>query len=111
MQASRDTMRLPGAGITAGGSRTGCGRHTIMAVALTPGQPSAAAEDKPRVIVAPVAFGDKIFRGILRSAGLTVFALTGLILVFLIFRATSALQAAGFRIFTTSTWFISTNQF
>ena len=82
-----------------------------MAVALTPGQSPAAADDKPRVIVAPVAFGDKIFRGTLRSAGLTVFLLTGLILVFLVFRATSALRAAGVGFFTTSTWFISTNQF
>jgi phosphate transport system permease protein len=82
-----------------------------MAVALTPGQPSAAAEDRPRDIVAPVALGDKIFRGILRSAGLTVFLITGLILIFLIFRAASALHAAGFGFFTTSTWFIGTNQF
>ena len=82
-----------------------------MAVALTPGQPQAAAEDKPRVIVAPVAFSDKIFRGVLRSAGLAVFVITGLILVFLIFRATTALRAMGFGFFTTSTWFISTNQF
>ena len=82
-----------------------------MAVALTPGQPPAATEDKPRVIVAPVALSDKIFRGILRAAGFTVFLITGLILVFLIFRAASALRAAGLGFFTTSTWFISTNQF
>jgi phosphate transport system permease protein len=82
-----------------------------MAVELTPGQPPAATEDRPRDIVAPVAFGDKIFRGILRSAGLTVFLITGLILVFLIIRATTALQAVGLGFFTTSTWFIGTNQF
>jgi phosphate transport system permease protein len=82
-----------------------------MAVALTPGQPSAASEDRPRVIVAPVALGDKIFRGILRGAGLTVLVITGLILIFLIVRSTTAFQAMGFRFFTTSSWFISTNQF
>ena len=82
-----------------------------MAVALAPGQRPAADEDRPRVIVAPVALSDKIFRGILRTAGFTVFLITGLILVFLIFRAASALRAAGFSFFTTSTWFISTNQF
>jgi phosphate transport system permease protein len=75
-----------------------------MAVALTPGQQPAVAEDKPRAIVAPVAFGDKVFRGVLRSAGLAVFLITGLILVFLIFRATTALRAMGFGFFTTSTW-------
>ena len=82
-----------------------------MAVALTPGQPSAASEDRPRVIVAPVALGDKIFRGILRGAGLTVLVITGLILIFLIVRSTTAFQAMGFRFFTTSSWFISTSQF
>jgi phosphate transport system permease protein len=82
-----------------------------MAVALTPGQPPPATEDRPRDIVAPVALGDKIFRGILRSAGLTVFLITGLILIFLIIRATTALQAVGLGFFTTSTWFIGTNQF
>src|SRR5438477_3328043 len=92
-------------------SRIGCGRHTIMAVALTPGPPSAASEDRPRTIVAPVSAGDQIFRGILRGAGFTVFLITGLILVFLIIRSVSALHAVGFRFFTTSTWFISTNQF
>jgi len=82
-----------------------------MAVALTPGQPPAASEDRPRAIIAPVALGDKIFRGILRSASLAVLVITGLILIFLIFRSVSALQAVGFGFFTTSTWFIGTNQF
>jgi phosphate transport system permease protein len=82
-----------------------------MAVALTPGQPSAGTEDRPRPIVAPVALGDKVFRGILRAAGLTVLLITGLILIFLIFRSASALRAVGFGFFTTSTWFIGTNQF
>ncbi len=82
-----------------------------MAVALTPGQPSSASEDRPRTIVAPVAFGDMVFRGILRAAGLAVLLITALILVFLIFRSVSALKAVGLGFFTTSTWFIGTNQF
>jgi len=82
-----------------------------MAVALTPGQPSAPSEDRPRPIVAPVAFGDKIFRGILRAAALSVLVITVLILVFLIFRSVSALREVGLGFFTTSTWFIGTNQF
>jgi phosphate transport system permease protein len=82
-----------------------------MAVALTPGQSPASTEDSPRVIVAPVALGDMIFRGILRAAGFAVLLITGLILVFLIFRSTSAFRAVGFGFFTTSTWFIGTNQF
>ena len=82
-----------------------------MAVALTPGQPPAASEDRPRAIIAPVALGDKIFRGILRLASLAVLVITALILIFLIFRSVSALRAVGFGFFTTSTWFIGTNQF
>jgi phosphate transport system permease protein len=82
-----------------------------MAVALTPGQPSGPSEDRPRPIVAPVAFGDKIFRGILRAAALSVLVITVLILVFLIFRSVSALREVGLGFFTTSTWFIGTNQF
>jgi len=82
-----------------------------MAVVLTPGQPSAASQDRPRRIVAPAALNDKIFRGILRGAGITVLVITALILAFLIFRSISALRAAGFGFFTTSTWFIGTNQF
>jgi len=82
-----------------------------MAVALTPGQPSSASEDRPRTIVAPVVFSDMVFRGILRAAGLAVLLITALILVFLIFRSVSALKAVGLGFFTTSTWFIGTNQF
>jgi phosphate transport system permease protein len=82
-----------------------------MAVALTPGPPSAASEDEPRTIVASVSLGDRIFRNILRAAGLTVFVITGLILIFLVLRSLTAFRAVGFRFFTTQSWFISTNQF
>jgi phosphate transport system permease protein len=82
-----------------------------MAVALTPGPPSAPSDDRPRTIVAPVPLGDKIFRTILRIAGLTVLLITGLILIFLLLRSLSALRAVGFSFFTTSSWYLSTDQF
>jgi phosphate transport system permease protein len=82
-----------------------------MAVALTPGPPSAPSDDRPRTIVNSVSHGDRIFRFAMRAAGLAVLLITGLILVFLVLRSLTALRAVGFRFFTTSTWFINTNQF
>jgi phosphate transport system permease protein len=82
-----------------------------MAVALTPGPPSAPSDDRPRAIVASVPMGDRIFRTVLRAAGLAVLAITGLILVFLVLRSLTAFQDVGFRFFTTQSWFLSTNQF
>ena len=38
----------------------------------------AVPEDAPRVIVAQPSTGDKIFRGILRASGWSVFVITGL---------------------------------
>jgi phosphate transport system permease protein len=82
-----------------------------MAVAVTPGQPPAASDDRPRTIVTPVSASDKIFRGVLRGAGIAVLFITGLILIFLVLRSLTAFQHMGFRFFTTQSWFISTNQF
>jgi phosphate transport system permease protein len=82
-----------------------------MAVALTPGPPSAPSDDRPRTIVNSVSHGDRIFRLVMRAAGLAVLLITGLILVFLVLRSLTALRAVGFGFFTTSTWFINTNQF
>jgi phosphate transport system permease protein len=82
-----------------------------MAVALTPGPSSAPSDDRPRKIVAPVSPGDKIFRAVLRTAGLTVLFITGAILAFLVLRSLTAFGAVGFRFFTTSSWFLETNQF
>ena len=82
-----------------------------MAVALTPGPMSAPSDDQPRAIVGSVSRGDRIFRFIMRAAGLAVLLITGLILVFLVLRSLTAFRAVGFHFFTTSTWFISTNQF
>ena len=84
-----------------------------MAVALTPPSPMAAEdEDVPRVIVAKPASSDRIFRGILRGAGIAVLLITLLILVFLIVRSLSAFQRAGLGFFTTASFFPETsNQF
>jgi len=73
--------------------------------------PAPAEDDKPRAIVSRVAAGDRVFRGILRAGGLTVLVITAGILAFLLLRAIPAFRAEGLRFFTTSTWFISTNQF
>ena len=60
-----------------------------------------AADDTPRTIVARPSTGDKIFRGILRASGWSVFVITGLILVFLILRAAKAFKFMGFAFLTT----------
>ena len=85
-----------------------------MAVALTPGSPHTlpVEEDVPRRIVAKSSNSDKVFRGILRGAGLVVLLITVLILVFLILRSFSAIKRAGFGFFTTQNFFPETsNQF
>ena len=63
-------------------------------------------EDTPRTIVARPSTGDKIFRGILRAAGWSVFVITGLILAFLIIRAAKAFKFMGFDFLTTQSWLI-----
>ena len=74
-----------------------------MAIALTPASPDADPnEDVPRVIVAKPSGSDLIFRGILRSAGIVVLLITGLILVFLMLRSLGALQRAGLGFFSTA---------
>jgi len=64
----------------------------------------AIPDDVPRAIVAQPSTGDKIFRGILRASGWSVFVITGLILVFLILRAAKAFHFMGFGFLTTSAW-------
>jgi phosphate transport system permease protein len=65
---------------------------------------ASAPEDIPRTIVAQPSTGDKIFRGILRASGWSVFVITGLILLFLILRAAKAFRFMGLRFLTTSAW-------
>ena len=66
--------------------------------------PHAIDEDTPRTIVARPSAGDKIFRAILRASGWSVFVITGMILVFLILRASKAFGFMGFRFLTTQNW-------
>lgn len=63
--------------------------------------PFAVGDDSPRTIVARASAADRIYRGVLRAAGITVLAITGLILAFLILQAWPALRAEGFRLLTT----------
>lgn len=67
--------------------------------------------DVPRVIDSPRAPADRAFRGVLRGAGSAVLIITGLIALFLILRAASALKKAGFSFFTTKTWIPAANRF
>ena len=81
-----------------------------MAVALTPDSPRAAVvDDVPRHIVSKASSGDRVFRGILRGAGIVVLLITGLILIFLIARSSSAFQRAGSGFFTTASFFPETS--
>jgi phosphate transport system permease protein len=84
-----------------------------MAVALTPDSPHMLPDaDAPRVIVAKPSSSDRVFRGILRGAGITVLAVTVLILVFLVLRSLSAFRRAGLGFFTTQAFLPETsNQF
>jgi phosphate transport system permease protein len=77
----------------------------------SPGDDVTREDDAPRMIVAPVAAGDKVFRGVLRGAGIAVLLITVLILAFLLARSLSALKDVGLAFFSTRSWFIGTNQF
>ncbi len=74
-------------------------------------RPASADGDRPRHIVTRVSPADRVFRGILRGAGLAVLVITASILAFLVLRSVTAFRAVGLGFFTTSSWFISTNQF
>jgi phosphate transport system permease protein len=69
-----------------------------------------ADNDTPRTIVARPSAGDKIFRAILRASGWSVFVITGMILLFLILRASKAFSFMGFRFLTTQNWIIYNSQ-
>jgi phosphate transport system permease protein len=67
--------------------------------------------DVPRPITSPQSAGDRTLRLVLRSGGIGVLAITGLIAVFLLIRAGSALHRAGLSFFTTETWIPASNKF
>src|SRR5215467_5027571 len=73
--------------------------------------PAFTDDDRPRAIVVRVSPGDRVFRGVLRGAGIVVLIMTAGILVFLALQSVPAFKAVGLRFFTTQSWFISTNQF
>ncbi len=69
-----------------------------MAVVLTSGSASAPSDptgDMPRPIVLSVSRGDRIFRGMLRAAGITVLTIIVLILLFLVLQSLNAFRRAG----------------
>jgi phosphate transport system permease protein len=70
-----------------------------------------APPDIPRAIIAKPSVGDRIFRGILRAAGLSVFVITGLVLVFLILRSSQTFKARGWSFFTTQAWYTTSSHF
>ncbi|MFE2107792.1 phosphate ABC transporter permease subunit PstC [Kitasatospora sp. NPDC059463] len=76
--------------------------------AETPGQPDP---DVPRTITAPSTPGDRVFRGLLRAAGLSVFAIMGLIAFFLILRGADALRVVGFSFFSEKKWLTQAHDF
>jgi phosphate transport system permease protein len=67
--------------------------------------------DTPLVIRARVETADRLFRALLRSGGLAVFVITGLIAFFLIYQSWSSFEAAGWRFLTTSPWVPATGRF
>jgi phosphate transport system permease protein len=78
---------------------------------LGPGPEQAEPADVPRVITVRVSGADRLFRGVLRSGGLAVFAITGLIGAFLLIKAWSSYHQAGWSFFTDGTWLVAENKF
>jgi phosphate transport system permease protein len=69
------------------------------------------APDTPRRIVSRVSASDKVFRAVVRAAGLAVLVITAMILTFLLTRALSAFRAVGFSFFTTQVFNVDSNDF
>ncbi|WP_323746197.1 phosphate ABC transporter permease subunit PstC [Catenulispora pinisilvae] len=71
-----------------------------------PGPAAAPAPggDTPIKIIPGVSRGDRIFRVLFRSAGLSVFAIMGLIALFLIIRGAQALRITGWSFLTEQRW-------
>ncbi|MEY9943625.1 phosphate ABC transporter permease subunit PstC [Kitasatospora sp. GAS1066B] len=67
--------------------------------------------DRPRTITAPATRGDLVFRGVLRLAGYSVFAIMGMIAFFLLVRGTDAFRATGWSFLTTQAWHPSAHVF
>jgi phosphate transport system permease protein len=82
------------------------GRQKLMAVIVTSepssAQPGPPENDRPRAIVVRTSGADRVFRTVLRAAGIMVLLITGMILLFLLLRSLGAFERAGFHFFTTS---------
>jgi phosphate transport system permease protein len=68
-------------------------------------------EDVPRVISTRLTGADRVFRALLRSGGLAVFAITGLIGVFLIVKAWSTYSRVGWSFLVASNWRVGATRF
>lgn len=64
----------------------------------------AVDSQKPRQLKYVWDFQDRIFRGVMRSAGSSVLVIMGLVGLFLTLRASEALGSVGFSFFTTQAW-------
>jgi phosphate transport system permease protein len=82
-----------------------------MAIAVTSARPAPAEDDTPRAIVSRGSRSDVVFRNALRIAGLSSFVITGMILIFLIYRSLWAFRADGFSFLTKQSWVFTGNQF
>jgi phosphate transport system permease protein len=82
-----------------------------MAVTLTSAQSVSDDDDVPRTIVSRPSTADRVFRIILRAAGLSSFVITGMILIFLIIRSSWAFRRDGLSFFTTQNWIIAGREF
>ncbi|MBS2532066.1 phosphate ABC transporter permease subunit PstC [Catenulispora sp. NF23] len=76
-----------------------------------PGAAPAPADDTPMKIIPGVSRGDRVFRIAFRGAGLSVFAIMGLIALFLITRGAQALHATGWSFLTEQRWQTATHRF
>jgi phosphate transport system permease protein len=83
---------------------------SALPVTLPPPDPGPDP-DRPRKLSAPSTRGDRVFRGMLRVAGFSVFAIMGLIAFFLLLRGTDAFKASGWKFFTEVKWVPAAHQF
>jgi phosphate transport system permease protein len=68
-------------------------------------------DDRPRRIVVGVSPGDRVFRGVMRAAGIAVLVITAMILTFLLARGFTAFKRAGTSFFTSQSFNPSQNTF
>jgi len=73
--------------------------------------PADPADDVPRKIASRASPADRIYRGILRAAGISVLVITAMILVFLFIQAWPAISAEGYKLLTYATLTPGDNQF